>query len=79
MNAINVKSVGNNKVSIKWDSDKWQYIVRGLNANDTETLNDLLRGAPSDDSAIIVANCYIQKVRNNLMCNHSLVAFVDSL
>jgi hypothetical protein len=36
MNAINVKSVGNNKVSIKWDSDKWQYIVRGLNANDTE-------------------------------------------
>lgn len=79
MNVINVKSVGNNKVSIKWDSDKWQYIVRGLNANDTETLNDLLKVSESDDSAVIVANSYIQRIRNNALCNPSLLSFVNSL
>ena len=79
MKAINVKSVGNNKVSIQWDSDQWQYVVNGLNASDTESLNDLLQVSDSDDSAIIVANSYIQRLRNNLLCNPSLVAFVDSL
>lgn len=79
MKAINVKSVGNNKVSIKWDSDQWQYVVTGLDKTDTETLNDLLKVSESDDSAVIIANSYIQRIRNNLMCNHSLVAFVNSL
>ena len=79
MKAINVKSVGNKKVSIKWDSDQWQYVVNGLNASDTETLNDLLKVSESDDSAIIVANSYIQRLRNNSLCNPSLVAFVDAL
>ena len=79
MKAINVKSVGNKKVSIKWDSDQWQYVVNGLNASDTESLNDLLQVSDSDDSAIIVANSYIQRLRNNSLCNQSLVAFVDSL
>jgi hypothetical protein len=79
MKAINVKSVGNNKVNIKWDSDQWQYVVNGLNASDTESLNDLLQVSDSDDSAIIVANSYIQRLRNNSLCNQSLVAFVDSL
>ena len=79
MKTINVKSVGNKKVSIKWDSDKWQYIVDGLNTNDTESLNDLLKVSASDDSAIIIANSYIQRIRNNSLCNPSLVAFVDSL
>jgi hypothetical protein len=79
MKAINVKSVGNKKVSIKWDSDQWQYVVNGLNASDTETLNDLLKVSESDDSAVIVANSYIQRLRNNSLCNPSLVAFVDSL
>jgi len=79
MKAINVKSVGNKKVSIKWDSDQWQYVVNGLNASDTESLNDLLQVSDSDESAIIVANSYIQRLRNNSRCNPSLVAFVDSL
>ena len=35
MKAINVKSVGNNKVSIKWDSGQWQYVVTGLDKTDT--------------------------------------------
>ena len=56
MKTINVKSVGNKKVSIKWDSDQWQYIVDGLNTNDTESLNDLLKVSESDDSAILIAN-----------------------
>jgi len=79
MKAINVKSVGNKKVSIKWDSNQWQYVVNGLNASDTESLNDLLQVSDSNDSAIIVANSYIQRLRNNSLCNQSLVAFVDSL
>ena len=79
MKTINVKSVGNKKVSIKWDSDQWQYIVDGLNTNDTASLNDLLKVSESDDSAILIANSYIQRLRNNSLCNPSLVAFVDSL
>ena len=79
MKAINVKSVGNSKVNIQWDSDQWQYVVTGLNDSDTETLNDLLQVSESDDSAIIIANSYIQRLRNNSLCNPSLVAFVDSL
>ena len=79
MKAINVKSVGNNKVSIKWDSDQWQYVATGLDKTDTETLNDLLKASESDDSAVIIANCYIQRIRNSALCNHSLVAFVNSL
>jgi hypothetical protein len=79
MKAINVKSVGNNKVSIKWDSDQWQYVVNGLNASDTESLNDLLQVSESDDSAIIIANSYIQRLRNNSLCNPSLLSFVNSL
>jgi len=79
MKAINVKSVGNNKVNIQWDSDQWQYVVTGLNETDTKTLNDLLQVSESDDSAVIIANSYIQRIRNNSLCNPSLVAFVDSL
>ena len=79
MKAINVKSVGNNKVNIQWDSNQWQYVVNGLNASDTESLNDLLKVSESDDSAVIIANSYIQRIRNNSLCNPSLVAFVDSL
>ena len=79
MKAINVKSVGNNKVTIQWDSDQWQYVVTGLNETDTKTLNDLLQVSESDDSAVIIANSYIQRIRNNSLCNPSLVAFVDSL
>ena len=79
MKSINVKSVGNNEVNIKWDSDQWQYVVTGLNDSDTETLNDLLQVSESDDSAVIIANSYIQRLRNNSLCNQSLVAFVDSL
>jgi hypothetical protein len=79
MKAINVKSVGNKKVSIKWDSDQWQYVVNGLNASDTESLNDLLQVSESDDSAIIIANSYIQRLRNNSLCNPSLLSFVNSL
>ena len=79
MKAINVKSVGNNKVTIQWDSDQWQYVVTGLNETDTKTLNDLLQVSESDDSAVIIANSYIQRLRNNSLCNPSLVAFVDSL
>ena len=77
MKAINVKSVGNKKVSIKWDSDQWQYVVNGLSAIDTESLNDLLKVSESDDSAIIVANSYIQRLRNNSLCNPSLLSFVN--
>ena len=79
MKAINVKSVGNNKVSIKWDSDQWQYVVNGLNAIDTESLNDLLQVSESDDAAVIIANSYIQRIRNNALCNPSLLSFVNSL
>jgi len=79
MKEINVKSVGNNKVSIKWDSDQWQYVVTGLDKTDTETLNDLLKVSESDDSAVIVANSYIQRIRNNALCNPSLLSFVNSL
>jgi uncharacterized protein YciU (UPF0263 family) len=79
MKAINVKSVGNNKVNIQWDSDQWQYVVIGLNETDTETLNDLLQVSESDDSAVIIANSYIQRLRNNALCNPSLLSFVNSL
>ena len=79
MKAINVKSVGNNKVNIQWDSDQWQYVVTGLNETDTETLNDLLQVSESDDSAVIIANSYIQRLRNNSLCNPSLLSFVNSL
>ena len=79
MKAINVKSVGNKKVSIKWDSDQWQYVVTGLDEADTETLNDLLKVSESDDSAVIIANSYIQRIRNNALCNPSLLSFVNSL
>ena len=79
MKSINVKSVGNNEVNIKWDSDQWQYVVTGLNDSDTETLNDLLQVSESDDSAVIIANSYIQRLRNNSLYNQSLVEFVDSL
>lgn len=79
MKAINVKSVGNNKVSIKWDSDQWQYVVTGLDKTDTKTLNDLLKVSESDDSAVIIANSYIQRIRNNALCNPSLLSFVNSL
>jgi len=79
MKAINVKSVGNNKVNIQWDSDQWQYVVIGLNETDTETLNDLLQVSESDDSAVIIANSYIQRLRNNSLCNPSLLSFVNSL
>ena len=77
MKAISVKSVGNKKVSIKWDSDQWQYVVNGLNASDAETLNDLLKVSESDDSAVIVANSYIQRIRNNALCNPSLLSFAN--
>jgi hypothetical protein len=79
MKAINVKSVGNNKVNIQWDSNQWQYVVTGLNEADTETLNDLLKVSESDDSAVIIANSYIQRIRNNALCNPSLLSFVNSL
>ena len=79
MKAINVKSVGNNKVNIKWDSDQWQYVVTGLNQADTETLNQLLQVSESDDSAVIIANSYIQRIRNNSLCNPSLLSFANSL
>ena len=79
MKAINVKSVGNNKVNIQWDSDQWQYVVTGLNETDTKTLNDLLQVSESDDSAVIIANSYIQRLRNNSLCNPSLLSFVNSL
>jgi hypothetical protein len=79
MKAINIKSVGNNKVNIKWDSDQWQYVVTGLNDSDTETLNDLLQVSESDDSAVIIANSYIQRIRNNALYNPSLLSFVNSL
>ena len=79
MKAINVKSVGNNKVSIKWDSGQWQYVVTGLDKTDTKTLNDLLKVSESDDSAVIIANSYIQRIRNNALCNPYLLSFVNSL
>ena len=78
-NSISIKSIGRNPVSIKWDSDKWQYVVNGLNSTDTETLNDLLSVAESDDAAIIKANNYVQGIRNRALCNPSLSAFVESL